>query len=274
MAVYAIGDVQGCLDPLQRLLKQVRFDPTHDKAWFTGDLVNRGPDSAGVLRLIKSLGESAVAVLGNHDLHLLAVAVGVEGKKERDTLDDLLSAPDREPLLAWLRHRPLLHYDSSLGYAMVHAGFLPQWSLAQALVHAREIETQVAANKKDFFQKLYGNSPAQWDESLHGPERARVVVNAFTRLRYCDRNGNMDLQQKGAPGSQPPHLFPWFQVPGRHSQNQRIVFGHWSALGLHRADNVIGLDSGCAWGRMLTAARLDVDPPEIHTVTCSGMARP
>jgi len=268
MAVYAIGDVQGCYDPLQRLLERLRFDPARDTLWFTGDLINRGAASAAVLRFVKSLGNRAVTVLGNHDLHLLAVAAGAEKRRKRDTLDDVLQAADRDELLAWLRVRPLLHHDERLGYTLVHAGLLPQWDLADASRLAREAEAAIAGPAREFFPRMYGDLPDHWREDLRGYDRLRVIVNAFTRLRFCDREGNMDLRQKGAPGSQPVDLMPWFQVPGRRSVGLRIVFGHWSALGLYAGDGVIALDGGCVWGHMLCAVRLDIDIPRFAEVDC------
>jgi bis(5'-nucleosyl)-tetraphosphatase (symmetrical) len=270
MAVYAIGDVQGCLDPLRRLLTQLGFGVTRDTVWFTGDLVNRGPDSLAVLRFVRGLGAAAVTVLGNHDLHLLAVAAGAAPRKALDTLDEVLTAPDREELLAWLRGRPLLHHDAALNYTLVHAGLLPQWDLADAQRLARETERALHERTAEFFQHMYGNLPDHWREDLGGYARLRVIINAFTRLRFCDLEGNFDLRQKGAPGSQPPDLLPWFRVPGRRSARLRVVFGHWSALGRHCADNVIALDSGCVWGRTLTAVRLDSAAPEFFEVACAA----
>jgi bis(5'-nucleosyl)-tetraphosphatase (symmetrical) len=270
MTVYAIGDVQGCFEPLQRLLERIRFDPGPDRLWFTGDLVNRGPNSAQVLRFVKSLGASAITVLGNHDLHLLAIAAGINKRKSQDTLDDILTATDRDELLDWLRDRPLLHHDANRGYALVHAGLLPSWDLTLALNLAREVETVLTTDDRDFFQHMYGNEPNRWSEDLRGVERRRVIVNAFTRLRYCDVDGRMDLQQKGPLGTQPPELFPWFQIPGRRSYGQRIIFGHWSALGVYRGDNVFSLDSGCVWGRSLTALRLGTESSELIDVPCRG----
>ena len=268
MAVYAIGDVQGCLAPLRQLLERVDFDSARDTLWFTGDLVNRGPDSLGVLRLVRDLGERAVTVLGNHDLHLLALAAGIDKKKQRDTLDDVLAAPDRDELLDWLRGRPLLHHDTTLGYTLVHAGLLPPWGLTEAQQLAREVEAALHMEPKGFFRHMYGNQPDRWDNGLRGPERLRVVVNAFTRLRYCTPEGCMDLEQKGAPGSQPPGLLPWFEAPHRRSRDLRVVFGHWSTLGRYQGNGVMSLDSGCVWGRALTAVRLDSDPPEFHEAPC------
>ncbi len=271
MAVYAIGDVQGCYIPLQELLTRLHFDPARDYLWFTGDLVNRGPQSLEVLRFVKGLGERAVCVLGNHDLHLLAVAAGKAITKKRDTLVEILCAPDRDELLHWLRSRSLLHHDPDLGYTLIHAGLLPPWNLAQAQRLAQETETMLRGDKhQEFFRHMYGDLPDHWNENLHGFDRLRVIVNAFTRLRYCDLDGNMDLRPKGPPGSQPPDLLPWFQVPERRSRDLKIIFGHWSALGLWRGDGVIGLDSGCLWGRTLSAVRLDVDPVEFISVDCES----
>lgn len=268
MATYAIGDVQGCYESLRRLLDRVRFDPKCDRIWFTGDLVNRGPDSLRVLRFVKNLGSSAVTVLGNHDLHLLAVAAGIGKKKAQDTLDDVLAAADRHELISWLRNQPLLHHDAYLGYTLVHAGLLPSWDLSLALNLAREVETVLKRDEDAFFEQMYGNEPNRWSDDLRDVERRRVIVNAFTRLRYCDADGCMDLRQKGPLGTQPPGLFPWFQVPGRRSSKQRIVFGHWSALGIYRGNNVFSLDSGCVWGRSLTALRLDAGTNETTEVPC------
>jgi bis(5'-nucleosyl)-tetraphosphatase (symmetrical) len=269
MAVYAVGDVQGCLNPLKRLLERVGFDPASDRVWFTGDLVNRGPDSLGTLRFVKDLGASALTVLGNHDLHLLALAAGVDKKKQRDSLDDILSAPDRESLLTWLGAQPLLHHDSTLGYTLIHAGLLPSWDIPTAQRLAHEVETALRNDPLTVFRHMYGNQPTRWSEELRGMERLRVIINALTRLRFCDAEGNMDLQEKEAPGAQPFGLLPWFRVARRRSQHQKIVFGHWSTLGRHQGDNVISLDSGCVWGRALTAVRLDSDPPEFHDVPCT-----
>lgn len=269
MAVYAIGDVQGCYDALRRLLDRLRYDDRDDRLWFAGDLVNRGPQSLDVLRFVKSL-NAGVTVLGNHDLHLLAVASGQAPVRRRDTLDDILAAPDRDELLAWLRQRPLLHYDPDLGYAMVHAGLLPQWTLDQARALAVETQDLVARSDRNaLFTHMYGDTPDHWDERLSGWARTRLVINAFTRLRYCDREGRLDLRPKMAPGSQPEHLMPWFAVPQRRSVGTPIVFGHWSTLGVWHGNGVIGLDSGCVWGGRLTAVRLDGEP-QFEAVACAA----
>lgn len=274
MAVYAIGDVQGCFESLRSLLDKINYDPGTDRLWFVGDLVNRGPASLPVLRLVKSL-PNAITVLGNHDLHLLAVASGQAPLKKHDTFNDVLSAPDRDDLLDWLRTCPLLQFDAALGCALVHAGVLPQWDLSTALRLASEAGDYIRRSDKNLlFTHMYGDTPDHWQEDLGGWARLRIIINAFTRLRYCDVNGRIDLRPKGRPGKQPPHLLPWFQVPGRLMRETRIVFGHWSTLGLWDADGVIALDSGCLWGGSLTAVRLDTDPPQFTAVTCPEMLAP
>jgi bis(5'-nucleosyl)-tetraphosphatase (symmetrical) len=275
MSVYAIGDVQGCYDALRRLLDRLRYDPGNDRLWFTGDLVNRGPDSLRVLRFVRNLGERAVTVLGNHDLHLLAVAMGRARVKKHDTLDEVLSAPDRDELLDWLRRRALLHHDPDLGYTLLHAGLLPPWDLPTAQRLAREAERVLASGQAgEFFAHMYGDLPDHWRDDLRGFDRLRVIVNAFTRLRFCDFEGNMDLRLKGAPGTQPPGMLPWFQVPHRRNRGVRVVFGHWSTLGPYRNEDVICLDSGCLWGRELSAVRLDAPDTTWTRVPCPGQLRP
>lgn len=273
MAVYAIGDVQGCYDALRRLLDKLRYDDRKDRIWFAGDLVNRGPQSLEVLRFVKSLG-NVVAVLGNHDLHLLAVASGQAPARKRDTLEEVLAAPDRDELLSWLRHRPLMHYDAHVGYALVHAGLLPQWSIEDAQALATETQEMIVRSDRNaLFTHMYGDTPDHWDKQLSGWARIRIVINAFTRLRYCDRQGHLDLRPKMAPGSQPDQLMPWFTVPERRSAGIRIVFGHWSTLGRWAGNGVIGLDSGCVWGGSLTAVRLDGEP-EFEAVPCTAQQTP
>jgi bis(5'-nucleosyl)-tetraphosphatase (symmetrical) len=274
MAVWAIGDVQGCLQPLERLLKLIRFDAAHDTLWFTGDLVNRGPDSLAVLRFVRALGDRAVTVLGNHDLHLLAIDAGRPARR-RDTVDDVLRAPDRRALIDWLRQLPLLHHDAALGYTLVHAGLWPGWTPEDARRLAAEAGAVLrGASLNDFVAHMYGDLPDRWNESLRGHDRVRVIINAFTRIRYCDLDGGMDLHQKGAPGSQPPDLLPWFAVPTRRHQDLRIIFGHWSTLGRYQDHGVIGLDSGCVWGGELTAVRLDTREPEFASVPCPPALSP
>ncbi|MCC7549754.1 MAG: symmetrical bis(5'-nucleosyl)-tetraphosphatase [Burkholderiales bacterium] len=271
MNTYAIGDIQGCLDPLQRLLDLVAFDPAVDRLWFVGDLVNRGPDSLATLRFVRGLGSAAVTVLGNHDLHLLAIAEGFETLKRGDTLLGILEAPDRTQLLDWLRVQPLLHREH--GFTLVHAGLLPQWSVEQAAALAREVEAVLRSRDyRDFLANMYGNRPARWDETLSGFDRLRVVVNAMTRLRACTAEGEMEFTHKSHPRDLPAPWLPWYAVPGRCSAVEPVLFGHWSSLGvLHDAHNVWCLDGGCLWGRCLTALRLD-DRRLFH-VDCAAAPR-
>lgn len=262
--------MQGCYSALCALLDRLRFDPENDRLWFTGDLVNRGPQSAEVLRFVASLGERAVTVLGNHDLHLLAVSAGIGHRHPRDTLSDVLEAPDRDILLDWLARRPLLHHDGALGYTLVHAGLVPQWDLLQARELATEVEAVLRGPERaQLCAHMYGDMPDCWDDSLEDYPRLRFIVNVCTRLRYCDAEGRIDLSHKGSPGTQPAELMPWFQVPSRKSCSARVIFGHWSALGLWNSDNVIGLDTGCLWGRCLTAARLDGPAVSFISVPCT-----
>ena len=258
MAVYAIGDIQGCHDPLLRLLDLLRFDPTADMLWLVGDLVNRGPHSVEVLRLVQDLDERAVVVLGNHDLTLLAVAAGQVKPKRKDTFHTLLDAPDRRELLDWLRRRPLLHHDPALGFTMVHAGLPPQWDLALAQRCAAELETTLRGpDYEDFLAHMFGGQPRRWREGLAGYDRLRFTVNALTRMRFCTADGALSFAEKGPPGSQEPGLLPWFAAPGRRNADLHLVFGHWAALGYYRAPGIYALDSGCVWGNRLTAIRLD-----------------
>ena len=256
MTTYAIGDIQGCYDEMRRLLDTIGFDPAQDRLWLVGDLVNRGPQSSEVLRYLRGLGDRAIAVLGNHDLHLLVVAAGVRKAHRGDTLDALLEAPDRDELLDWLRRQRLMHAGE--GYAMVHAGLLPQWSIVQALALAREVETALqGADYGEFLNCMYGNTPAQWRDDLKGYDRLRVIVNAMTRLRLCTPDGVMEFTHKTGLTDAPAGYLPWFDVPGRASSNTPVLFGHWAALGLTLRSDVLGLDSGCVWGRRLTAVRLE-----------------
>ncbi|HRD50764.1 MAG: symmetrical bis(5'-nucleosyl)-tetraphosphatase [Candidatus Competibacter sp.] len=260
MAVYAIGDIQGCYDPLRRLLDLLRFDPAADSLWLVGDLVNRGPHSVEVLRLLRGLDERVVAVLGNHDLTLLAVVAGQVKPKRKDTFHSILDAPDRDELLNWLRWRPLLHHDPALGFTMVHAGLPPQWDLALAQRCAAEVEAVLRGPKvQDFLARMFGSEPHRWKSDLSGYDRLRFIVNALTRMRFCTVDGTLSLAEKGPPGSQNKGLWPWFAAPERRSASLNIVFGHWASLGFYRAPGIYALDSGCVWGNRLTAIRLD-DP--------------
>ena len=276
MAVYAIGDVQGCCDELERLLERIRFDASNDRLWFAGDLVNRGPRSLDTLRFVRDLGDRAVAVLGNHDLHLLAVAISSHRKiKSKDTVDQILKAPDRDQLLDWLRHRPVLHHDSELGRTMMHAGLVPQWDLATASACARELESalQDADSARDLFAHMYGNQPDRWSPDLAGTDRLRFITNVFTRLRFCDEQGRLDLKYKGTVDAAPQGLMPWFKVPSRRSRDLNIVCGHWSALGYHDSDGILATDTGCVWGGRLCAVRLDrPEPPVFVQCSSSGLA--
>ncbi len=274
MTTYAIGDIQGCYDQLQQLLERIRFDPACDTLWFAGDLVNRGPQSLEVLRFVKGLGERALTVLGNHDLHLLAVWQNKHHHfKSNDTLLPLINAPDRDELLEWLRRRPLLHYDAALGCLLVHAGLPPQWDLATAERCAHEVEEALRGDRfLGFMENMYGNKPKQWSEQLDGWERLRFIVNCFTRLRFCTVDGELDFHHKGRPGGGENGVLPWFRVPGRRSREQRVLFGHWSTLGLYSDDNVRALDTGCLWGGALTALRLDDDT--VTQIACPAICAP
>ena len=276
MAIYAIGDVQGCYDELRRLVEQLDFDPDADKLWFVGDLVNRGPESLAVLRWVRSLGTSAVVVLGNHDLHLLAIAAGNPRQGKKDTLDEVLAAPDRDELLHWLRHRPLLHWSEKKAFALIHAGLPPQWDLTQAQACARELEAVLRGpDHRAFLNAMYGNEPARWSADLQGLARLRFITNCFTRLRYCTRDGTLCLDEKALLGSQPAGVLPWFAVPGRASADTRILFGHWSTIGYCTEANTWALDSGCLWGGTLTAIRVRRRKPmRVFSVDCDGYVEP
>jgi bis(5'-nucleosyl)-tetraphosphatase (symmetrical) len=271
MPTYAIGDLQGCQASLLRLLDQLKFDPAADRLWFVGDLVNRGPDSLAALRFVKSLGHAAISVLGNHDLHLLALAEGFGRRHKGDTLDAILNAPDRDELLAWLRRQKLAWREGD--YLMVHAGVLPDWTLDDTMQRAAEAEAMLqGAHYRNFFAQMYGNAPVAWDETLQGIERLRVIVNAFTRLRYCSLEGEMEFHHKGAPGTQPPGWLPWFAVPGRKSAEAAVIIGHWSTLGLINRADLIALDTGCLWGGSLSAVRLE--DRQVFAVPCPMQQRP
>jgi len=273
MAVYAIGDVQGCFDELRSLLELIDFKPDLDQLWFAGDLVNRGPKSLETLRFIRSL--NAVSVLGNHDLHLLACACIPERRKRKDTLTHILDAPDAAQLLEWLRHQPLLHHDTTLGYTLVHAGLPPQWDLETARACSAEVEQVLRGDGYvEFLNAMYGNKPDVWTPALRGRERLRFITNCFTRLRYCDSSGRLALEEKGPPDSRPKHLKPWFEWKNRKSRDMNIVFGHWSTLGAYDAPGIHALDTGCLWGGQLTALRLDSQDAERIEYPCPGAATP
>ena len=268
MSIYAIGDIQGCYTELEQMLQLIKFDQQKDMLWLVGDLVNRGAGSLEVLRLIKSMGNSAITVLGNHDLHLLAVAAGVAELHHSDTLDDILAASDREELLIWLRYQRMLHVQDN--YILLHAGLMPEWSVQQAQTLAHEVEQQLRGDSyATFLKKMYGNTPNQWDESLTGYERLRVITNALTRMRICTDKGEVEFKFKGEVQDVPAGYRPWFEIPQRASADATVVFGHWSALGLIVRPNVIALDTGCLWGNALSAIRLD--DRKVFQVKCSKL---
>jgi bis(5'-nucleosyl)-tetraphosphatase (symmetrical) len=261
MATYAIGDVQGCFGELERLLDRIGFGGS-DRLWFVGDLVNRGPRSLEVLRFVRDLGGRAVTVLGNHDLHLVSQLEGFERPRSDDTFSDVLGAPDAQALVEWLRLRPMMHAEA--GYAMVHAGLLPQWTVAKALSLAREVEQALAGpDYRAFLANMYGGRPEEWSDALAGWDRLRVIVNAMTRLRFCTAQGRMEFRAKGK--TPPPGYSPWFDL---RSDADVIVCGHWSALGLRLGPKLAALDSGCVWGGSLTALRLE--DRAVFQVPCAG----
>ena len=259
MTDYAIGDIQGCYERLLEVLAKVDFSPSRDRLWVAGDLINRGPSSLETLRYVESLGSSAVVVLGNHDLHLLAVAQGSTDSRRKDTLTGILEAPDRDALLGWLRDCPLLVDIPEHQAVMTHAGIPPLWTLPEARQRAREVEQVLRGPQvSEYFANMYGNQPAGWDDALQGPERWRVITNHFTRMRFVDQAGDLDLGSKGEADAPPEGFMPWFQHPHRQATDTRILFGHWAALEGHTdVANVDALDTGCVWGGSLTALRLD-----------------
>lgn len=269
MATYAIGDIQGCFTSLTALLNRIDFNPARDRLWLVGDLVNRGPDSLQTLRFVRDLGTAAVTVLGNHDLYLLMVAYGtVRARGKDDTIQAVLDAPDRDALLGWLRTRPLMHLED--GFAMVHAGLLPGWTAVQARALAREVEGALSGPyHADLLHNMWGSEPAAWCDDLRDYERIRVIVNAMTRMRFCTPDGVMDFKVKGEVTKAPKGYVPWFEVPGRKSADATVVFGHWSALGLRIEPKLLALDSGCLWGRELTAVRLE--DRKVFQVACPGL---
>lgn len=271
MTRYAIGDVQGCHEELRALLALLKFSADRDRLWFVGDLVNRGPHSLETLRLVRALGDNAVVVLGNHDLHLLAVVHGVHRRKKSDTLDEVLAAPDRDALLEWLLTRPLAHGEA--GDLMVHAGVVPQWSVSLTLELAREVEAALRRDPRRLFEHMYGDEPDRWSAQLSGTERLRFVINVLTRLRVCTADGQVELALKGEPPPPPSPLRPWFTIEKRLTRGARIIFGHWSALGLVQSHGVVGLDSGCVWGGALSALDLDAGRAPV-SVPCAGYQRP
>lgn len=276
MAVYAIGDVQGCYPELRRLLDKLDFDPASDTLWFCGDLVNRGGESLEVLRLVHELRESSIVVLGNHDLSLLAVAQRT-GEARRHVNPDLrrvLEAEDSATLLDWLRTQKLIHCDEKLRFTLVHAGLAPSWTLKQALRIGHEVERALAGPAhRALLARMFGNKPACWSPKLHGQDRLRAAINTLTRMRYCDVRGRIDFDAKGAPGSQRAGLYPWFSVPGVKTRDTRIVCGHWSALGRFAGLGIYAIDTGAVWGGQLTALRLDEEEPRFIAVNAEALRR-
>jgi len=269
--LYAVGDLQGCHQSLLNLLARIDAATPDARLIFVGDLVNRGPQSLATLRLIRSLGDRAQALLGNHDLHLLAAAHGIRKLHKADTLQEILDAPDRDELLDWLRQRPLALQEQD--HLFLHAGVLPQWSAAKTVALAQEVEAVLRGpHWVGFLREMYGNQPLRWDDALHGNERLRCIVNALTRLRFCTEDGTMELAAKESTGISMPGYLPWFDVPQRQTQDVTVVYGHWSTLGLVLRPNLIGLDTGCVWGGKLTAVRLA--DRQLFQVSCPQAQRP
>jgi bis(5'-nucleosyl)-tetraphosphatase (symmetrical) len=272
---HAIGDIQGCCSELRTLLTRIGFSADRDRLWLVGDLVNRGPASLEVLRFVRALGDNAIVVLGNHDLHLLAVACGCQAARRSDTLDEILRAPDRDALLEWLAMRPLAHFEA--GDLLVHAGVVPQWSAETTLGLAREVESALRNDPRNLFDHMYGDEPDHWRADLAGTDRLRFAINVLTRVRVCTNEGRINLRLKGKPPADRSQWLPWFDVQSRRTRDVRVVFGHWSALGLVVRNDVVGLDSGCVWGGSLTAFDLDRDRSAGSapvSVSCGGYQSP
>lgn len=270
MATYAIGDIQGCLDELKQLLRQVKFSSDRDQLWFTGDLVNRGPQSAETLRFVRALGANAITTLGNHDLHAIAIARGYHKGSQKDHMPDLMQSPDRYELLDWLLSQKILHRDDAHACIMVHAGIYPFWSIQQAQQYAKELESVLQGERCDYFLKnMYGSDPRQWDEALVDISRWRFITNAFTRMRFCQSNGELELEYKGAPGSHPQHLPAWYELSGNRFEEYRIIFGHWSTHGPSTQAHIFPVDTGCLWGGRLTALSIDKGF-EWHQLDCKA----
>ena len=270
---YLIGDVQGCCDALNRLLSKLAFSPSRDSLHVLGDMVNRGPQSLQTLQRLRDLGDSAVCLLGNHDLHLLAAAEGIRPLHRNDTLDDILASPERDSWLDWVRHCRLA--DSAHGWLLVHAGIAPQWDAATALALAREVEILLQGpDLAGFLRVMYGNQPARWSDDLQGSDRWRFIINAMTRMRFCTADGELNFKVKDGADRPPPDHFPWFEVPGRQSAGTPIAFGHWSTLGLRNRADLLALDTGCVWGGALTAVRVDGGRREVVQVACDRTQAP
>lgn len=259
MATYAIGDIQGCLEPLQCLLKEIEFNPSNDRLWLAGDLINRGPDTLATLRFLYELRDSITIVLGNHDLHFIAVYYGQRKPGKNDTLDELLRAPDCADLAYWLRQQKLVHHDPELNFTMVHAGIPPQWNLIETLGYANEVENALkGVDVENFLVAMYGDLPSRWSSNLIGVDRLRLITNYFTRMRFCSAEGELELQTKESADAAPPGFAPWFSYLARKTRAEKIIFGHWAALeGRTDEENIYALDTGCVWGGALTALRLE-----------------
>lgn len=268
MATYAVGDIQGCLKPLTCLLGKVAFTPGKDTLWVCGDLINRGPDSLDTLRFLYNMRDSLVAVLGNHDLHLLAVAWDKTHPRSKDTIQPILEAPERDTLIEWLRHFPLLYHDAQLRFAMVHAGIPPVWTLTEALAHSREMEQILQSSKiDDYLAHMYGNQPDRWDDNLSGPPRWRLITNYFTRMRFCSPDGRLELGCKLGPEQAPPGFAPWFSYPSPALKETKVVFGHWASLeGKTNQSGLFALDTGCVWGRHMSMLCLETE--ELYSCDC------
>ena len=271
--IHLIGDVQGCDDALERLLAEIGFSPSRDRIVVLGDLVNRGPASLATLRRLRGYGDAATCILGNHDLHLLAVAMGVRRAHRSDTLHDILSAPDRDAWIDWVRTRPLAVQES--GWLCVHAGVVPQWSAAQTLALAAEVQQMLSGpDLHGFLQVMYGNEPRRWTDSLQGHDRHRFVINTLTRIRFCRDDGELEFDTKDGAGAAPPGFRPWFDVDGRATATDRVAFGHWSTLGMIDRPTLLALDSGCVWGGALSAVRVDGGRRDWLQVPCPQARQP
>ena len=275
MAIYAIGDVQGCYSELNRLLEKISFDPAKDQLWFCGDLVNRGPESLQTLQFVKSLGDRAISVLGNHDLHLLALHHGVEKVRDASSLQQVLDSPERDELMAWLQGLPILHYDELHNALLVHAGIHPEWGLSKALKLAAEVETTLRGkHAKKFLSKMYGNKPAIWSDELSGYRRLRLITNTFTRMRYLNAAGELDFECAGSPRqNMRSGLTPWFQMASVLREDKRVFFGHWSTLPVGCYGRCFALDGGCVWGGHMVALRIDYEAEDWFFVD-SPMSKP
>lgn len=276
MTIYAIGDIQGCYNSLTGLLEKIRFSTDKDQLWFVGDLVNRGPDSLKVLQLIMELGENAITVLGNHDLHALAILSGLETQRPKDTLDEILNSPNKNSIIDWIRQQSLMHVDQTLPYAMVHAGVYPGWTITQAMSYAREVEAVFQSdNYLNFLRHMYGNTPEFWSEELSGWDRFRFITNSFTRMRFVTQDLKLDLRPKGHPESVSENLSPWFMHGLDKRASHKVIFGHWSTLGYRDDYEIYAIDTGCLWGGKLTAMALkETDSPELYSIDCKQAMKP